>query len=162
MSVVHVLNKPQTYPLPKCFRRRKRCCLMALMIIWRGMHFAPTAGWERKICAVSVWRSGCYFLKNDDRTASVSCLSLSLSAAALPVTGRGSIPHISGKLQRTSKILWPVILSTSGHWKKATKPPRKNNDRTGRDSASGRVETRATVWRQWRNPGGLRLKLANE
>lgn len=142
MSVVHVLNKPQTYPLPKCFRRRKRCCLMALMIIWRGMHFAPTAGWERKICAVSVWRSGCYFLKNDDRTASVSCLSLCCSAASY--REREYPPHL-WKIAENKQNIVTGHLEHERTLKKATKPPRNNNDWTGRDSAWGRVETRATA-----------------
>lgn len=116
-----VLYKAQTYPLPKCFRRS--CCLMTLMFIcsecilpnfWVGKENMHNISLVFGQIAPS-W--GCCFVKHDYR------FPVSLFVAALPVTGRGSIPaprpHL-WKSQRTSKTLWPVILSTSGHWKATT------------------------------------------
>lgn len=98
-----VLYKAQTYPLPKCFRRS--CCLMTLMFIcsecilpnfWVGKENMHNISLVFGQIAPS-W--GCRFVKHDYR------FPVSLFVAALPVTGRGSIPapRISGNHREQAK-----------------------------------------------------------
>lgn len=100
---MYVLSKPQIYPLPECFRRSR--CLMTLMIICSGMHLAQPLGGEGKYAQsqFSVWANCSIFRMPFFSRMMTDFHPFPVSVAALPATGRGSIPHISGNCREQAK-----------------------------------------------------------
>lgn len=101
---------------------------------------------KKNMCSISIWRSGCHFLRNDDRFTSVSCFSLSLSfsVAALPDTRRGSTPPHLWKIAENKQNI------VTGHLEHERRL--KSNNKLNGTRHLDEWGTGATVRHQWTNP----------